>query len=208
MMEATRSHSPGSDALIALHFQNDICHPRGCIPFSLNRQTDEAARFLEASRDALNAARRARWTIVHMHIVFAADYSDLLRNCRLFMKTETLGALKRGSWGAAPYEGFEPGAGEIFVTGNANSAFRRTDLETHLRERSVERVNVIGLATQFSVEHTVRDAADMGYRVRLLADCCASGDREAHRASLHTLSMLADIVSSETVFEKISARTG
>jgi nicotinamidase-related amidase len=135
-----------------------------------------------------------------MHIVFAEDYSDLLRNCRLFLKTETLGALKRGSWGAAPYDGFEPGNGEIFVTGNGNSAFRRTSLETLLRERAINRVNVMGLATQFSVEHTVRDAADMGYRVRLFADCCTSGDLEAHRASLHTLGMLADVVSSQSAF--------
>jgi len=207
-MEAPHPHSPSRDALIALHFQNDICHPQGCIPFSLNRETADAARFVEASRNALNAARRAGWTIAHMHIVFAKDYSDLLRNCRLFLKTETLGALKRGSWGAAAYEGFEPADGEIFVTGNANSAFRRTDLETHLRERGVQRVNVMGLATQFSVEHTVRDAADMGYHVRIFTDCCASGDMEAHHASLRTLTLLADVVSSDSVFEKIMARAG
>ena len=133
MAEATSTYSPGSEALIALHFQNDICHPQGCIPFSLDRSTGEAARFLEASRQALDAARRAGWTIAHMHIVFAEDYSDLLRNCRLFLKTETLGALKRGSWGASAFAGFEPAEGEIFVTGNGNSAFRRTDLEAQLR---------------------------------------------------------------------------
>jgi len=60
----------------------------------------------------------------------------------------------------------------------------------------------MGLATQFSVEHTVRDAADIGYRVRLFADCCASGDLEAHRASLRTLSLLADVVSSELAFRE------
>jgi len=204
MTEAPSSHSPSSDALIALHFQNDICHPKGCIPFSLDRTTDEAARFLDASRRALDAARRTGWTIVHMHIVFAEDYSDLLRNCRLFLKTETLGALKRGSWGAAAYEGFEPAEGEIFVTGNANSAFRRTDLEAQLRQREVNRVNVMGLATQFSVEHTVRDCADIGYRVRLFEDCCASGDMSAHRASLRTLNMLADVVTSKAAFQKSS----
>jgi nicotinamidase-related amidase len=194
--------APASDALIALHFQNDICHPQGRIPFSLDRSTDEAARFLEASKHALDVARRAGWTIAHMHIVFAEDYSDLLRNCQLFLKTETFGALKRGSWGAAAYEGFESAEGEIFVTGTGNSAFRRTDLETQLQERAVKRLNVMGLATQFSVEHTVRDAADIGYRVRLFADCCVSGDMEAHRASLRTLSMLADVVSSKTVFDE------
>ena len=185
-----------SDALLALHYQNDICHRDGLIPFSLDRSTGAAANFLSASERALDEARRAGWTIAHIHIAFAPDYSDLLRNCRLFLKTETLGALKRGSWGAAAYAGFEAAADEIVVTTNCNSGFRRTDLEAVLNERGVSRVNVMGLATQFSVEHTVRDAADIGYRVRLLADCCASGDMEAHRASLRTLTMLADVTES------------
>lgn len=194
------------DALIALHFQNDICHPSGKIPFSLERNTRAAAGFLAASRRTLAAARQAGWTVAHMHIAFAPDYSDLPRNCRLFENTATLDALKRGSWGAAPYEGFEPRAEEIFVVGTGNSAFRRTDLEAQLRARAIERLNVIGLATQFSVEHTVRDAADMGFHVRLVADCCASGDANAHLASLHTLAMLAEVTTSDAVFGAISKR--
>jgi biuret amidohydrolase len=185
-----------SDALLALHYQNDICHPDGLIPFSLDRRTPEAANFLAASKRALDDARRAGWTVAHIFIAFAPDYSDLLRNCRLFLKTETLGALKRGSWGAAAFAGFEPAANEIVVTTNCNSGFRRTDLEAALKQRGVTRVNAMGLATQFSVEHTVRDAADIGYRVRLFADCCASGDIEAHRATLRAMPMLADVVES------------
>jgi len=188
------------DALIALHFQNDICHPQGRIPFSLDRNSRMAAGFLDASKRVLAAARDAGWTIAHMHIVFAADYSNLPRNCRLFEKTAALGALKRGSWGAGPLSGFEPAAGEIFVTGTGNSAFRRTELERELNACGVERVNVIGLATQFSVEHTVRDAADMGYHVRVFGDCCASADLQAHRASLRTMALLADVVESGAVF--------
>jgi biuret amidohydrolase len=178
-----------SDALLALHFQNDICHRDGLIPFSLDRSTGEAANFLSVSKRALGEARRAGWTIAHIHIAFAPDYSDLLRDCRLFLKTETLGALNRSSWGAAAFAGFEPVAGEIVVTTNCNSGFRRTDLETALERSRC-------LATQFSVEHTVRDAADIGYRVRLFADCCASGDMEAHRATLRTMRMLANVMES------------
>jgi biuret amidohydrolase len=185
-----------SDALLALHFQNDICHADGLIPFSLDRSTKVAANFLSASRRTLEEARRAGWTIAHIHIAFAPDYSDLLRNCRLFLKTETLGALKRGSWGAAAFAGFEPAADDIVIVTNCNSGFRRTDLEAVLNERGVSQVNMMGLATQFSVEHTVRDAADIGYHVRLFADCCASGDMEAHRATLRTMSMLADVIAS------------
>jgi nicotinamidase-related amidase len=188
-----------SNALVALHFQNDICHPEGRIPFSLNRATREAQAFLEASRGMLALGRAHGWVVAHIHIGFAEDYADLPRNCRLFNAVEKLGAVKRGSWGAAPFAGFEPHADEIAVTRNCNSGFRRTNLDQLLRARGVDRIHVMGLATQFSVEHTVRDAADLGYFVTLIADCCASADMAAHRAALHTLAMLADVVESTTL---------
>ena len=101
MAKAPSSYSPSSDALIALHFQNDICHPQeGAFHSRLIGQRTKQHVFSKPVSGALDAARRAGWTIAHMHIVFAEDYSDLLRNCSLFLKTETLGALKRGSWGA------------------------------------------------------------------------------------------------------------
>jgi nicotinamidase-related amidase len=188
-----------AEALIALHFQNDICHSEGRIPFSLNRNTPEAEAFLAASRAALATARAKGWTVALVHIGFAEDYSDLPRNGRLFRKVEEFGAVKRGSWGAAPFAGFEPKEGEIVVTRNCNSGFRRTDLDNLLRARDVTHVHVMGTATQFSVEHTVRDASDLGYFVSLLSDCCISADMDAHRCSLRTLAMLADVVASDSL---------
>jgi biuret amidohydrolase len=187
-----------TDALIALHFQNDICHPDGRIPFAIERGAG-AETFLAGSRAALDEARKAKWAIVHVHIAFAEDYSDLPRNCRLFQAVEKLGAVKRGSWGAAALEGFTPQDSEIALIHNRNSAFRNTGLDDLLRERGIERLSVMGLATQFSVEHTVRDAADLGYAVTVLAHCCASADAEAHKASLRTMAMLATIATSGLV---------
>jgi nicotinamidase-related amidase len=141
----------------------------------------------------LERARDEGWMIIHVHIAFAEDYSDLPRNCRLFSAVEDLGAVKRGSWGAAPLAAFEPAGEETVIIHNCNSAFRNTGLESLLLERGAQRIHVMGLATQFSVEHTVRDAADIGFRVTVLSDCCASADPEAHRASLRTLAALAEI---------------
>jgi nicotinamidase-related amidase len=141
-------------------------------------------------------------TIVHVHIGFAEDYSDAPRHARLFRKAAEFGALKRGSWGAEPLEGFEPQPGEDVLWHSCNSAFRKTGLGELLRKRGVDLLYVMGLATQFSVEHTVRDAADMGFAVTLLSDCCASGDMEAHRASLRTLAMLAEIDTSDALTER------
>jgi nicotinamidase-related amidase len=188
-----------SNALIALHFQNDICHRDGLIPFSIDRSADTPLRFLEASRRMVASARQKGWTIIHVHIAFAPDYSDLPRNCRLFAAVERFGAVKQGSWGAAAMEGFEQAEGDISLIHKCNNAFQGTDLDRILRERAVQRVCVMGLATQFSVEHTVRHAADLGYFVTVPRDCCASADVAAQQASLKTMSMLAEILESAEI---------
>lgn len=188
-----------ADALIALHFQNDICHPDGAIPFSLKRNTPEAEAFLAASRNALATARRKGWVIAHVHMGFAEDYSDLPRHAPLFRKARDFNAVRRGTWGAAPYAGFEPQAGEIVVSRPRNSAFHGTGLEEMLRDRGVDTLYMMGLATQFSVELTVRAASDIDFRTVVLADCCASADMDAHRASLKAMGMLADVVTSDTI---------
>jgi biuret amidohydrolase len=183
-------------ALIALHYQNDICHPDGKIPFAIDRAAATSPRFLEASRNALGRARQLGFVIAHVHIAFSPDYSDLPRNGRLFRKVAELGAVKLGSWGAEPYEGFEPLPGETRLVHKGNSAFFATGLDEILEASAATDLTVCGLATQFSVEHTVRDAADRGFRVTVLRDCCASANAEAAKAAFEVMSMLAEVAES------------
>lgn len=186
-------------ALISLHFQNDICHRDGRVPFSLDRGAEDPVRFLESSRALIAAARESGWLVVHVHIAFQPDFSDLPRNCRLFRAVEERGAVQRGSWGASPFEGFEPEAGDVTLVHGCNNAFQGTGLDAILREKGVNTVCVIGLATQFSVEHTVRQAADLGYVVTVARDCCASADKDAQAASFKTMAFLADVVESSAI---------
>ena len=183
-------------ALIALHYQNDVCHPDGKIPFAIDRTAPMSSRFLEASRGALGRARRLGFVIAHVHIAFSPDYADLPRHGRLFRKVAELGAVTLGSWGAEPYAGFEPLPGETFLIHKGNSAFFETGLEAILEARAVSDLTVCGLATQFSVEHTVRDAADRGYLVTVLRDCCASANAAATAAAFEVMSMLAEVAES------------
>jgi biuret amidohydrolase len=184
-------------ALVALHYQNDICHPEGKIPFAIDRSAPEPMRFLDCSRRAMESARSREILVVHVHIAFAPDYSDLPRNCRLFRAVEALGAVRAGSWGAQPLEGFEPDVGDLRFVHRGNSAFFGTALDEALKSRNVTHVAVIGLATQFSVEHTVRDAADRGYVVTILKDCCASANPMAAAATFEVVTMLADVAQSD-----------
>ncbi len=53
---------------------------------------------------------------------------------------------------------------------DAYSGFEGTDLDAHLRARKIKRLFVGGLATDYCVLNTVRDALSLGYRVCLLTD--------------------------------------
>jgi nicotinamidase/pyrazinamidase len=62
------------------------------------------------------------------------------------------------------------------------SAFREADRTTltglagYLRERGVEEVHVVGLATDYCVAWTALDAADAGFRVAVIEDACRAID--------------------------------
>lgn len=53
---------------------------------------------------------------------------------------------------------------------DAYSGFEGTDLDARLRAQKIKRLFVGGLATDYCVLNTVRDARRLGYEVRLLAD--------------------------------------
>ena len=57
-------------------------------------------------------------------------------------------------------------------------------LDRLFRLRDVNTLVLAGVATQFAVEGTAREAVDRGYRVVVLEDCCASRVREVHRFSI------------------------
>ncbi|MCS7017369.1 MAG: isochorismatase family protein [Gemmatales bacterium] len=57
-----------------------------------------------------------------------------------------------------------------FVDRDAYSGFDRTELEARLRLVKARRLFIGGLATDYCVLHTVRDALDRGFKVFLLCD--------------------------------------
>ncbi len=54
-----------------------------------------------------------------------------------------------------------------------------TELDGLLRERAIERVVVLGLATDYCVKATALDGARLGYGTTVLIDACAAVDLDA-----------------------------
>ena len=92
--------------------------------------------------------------------------------------------IRKGAGGEDGYSGFtmrDPTTGEEIPT----------DLDRLLRDRAIERVVVVGLATDYCVKATALDAARLGYRTHLLTDAIAAVDLEPGDGALAIEAMTA-----------------
>ena len=70
-----------------------------------------------------------------------------------------------------------PQAGELVVQKSTNNAFLDTGLGPYLDDKEIHTLVVIGVATNNSVDATVRMAGNLGYETFLVADATATADK-------------------------------
>ena len=70
--------------------------------------------------------------------------------------------------------------GDLLTTKHGWGAFFDTDLDAKLRSRGVRTIVLGGVATQFGVESTARQAWDLGYELVIAKDVTTSMAAEAH----------------------------
>ena len=74
-----------------------------------------------------------------------------------------------------------PAPGDVVVAKRRVSAFAGSDLGVVLRAGDIDTLVLTGIATSGVVLSTLRQAADLDYRLVVLADACLDGDQEVHR---------------------------
>jgi nicotinamidase-related amidase len=84
-------------------------------------------------------------------------------------------------------EAIAPREGETFVVKPRYSAFDHTPLELILREWEVERLLLGGMSTEGCVAQTTIAARELGFKVTVLANACATVDERVERIALEYL---------------------
>jgi nicotinamidase-related amidase len=79
-----------------------------------------------------------------------------------------------GTRGAEIHGSVKPLPGEAIVEKNFPNSFRATGLKDMLEGLGVKDLTVAGMMTHMCVDATVRQAADLGYKITLLGDACAT----------------------------------
>jgi len=163
------SSEPARTALLAMDLQRRIV-----------RRIDDAEPLLERIAAALAAARDAGLTVVHVTIGFRPGHPEISPRNRTFAALAESDAFTDGD-DAAIHPAVAPQGSDLVVVKRRVSAFAGSDLDVLLRARGVERLVLAGIATSGVVLSTLRQAADLDYRLTVLADACADRDEEVHR---------------------------
>jgi nicotinamidase/pyrazinamidase len=165
-------------AVIVIDVQNDFADPRGSLYVA------DGERTIPVINDLIAAARRAGAPVVYTRdwhpavTPHFADYGGLWPvHC------------VQGTWGAEPHPDLDFD-GEVVSTGangeDGYSGFFHRDLATGedvptalrglLEERGVERLVLVGLATDYCVKETALDAVKLGFGATVLTDAVAAVD--------------------------------
>ena len=188
-------------ACLALHFQNEVVHENGKIRLGVG---DEARRkgLIAAAERLLAAARKAEIPVISVRIAFRPDFRDVIQNCRIFKGVVASQAMADGSWGAEFFAGLGPLPGEFVVKHSRINAFYGSPLEEVLSGLGVRRLIVAGVATNSTVEHSVRHASDLGFDVLVARDACSAADPALHEASLQNMAFVADVLTVDEIISR------
>jgi nicotinamidase-related amidase len=115
----------------------------------------------------------------------------------------------RGSTGSDIHDATAHFVGEPIVYKHYPNSFRETNLLEILKEWGTERVVITGMMTHMCVDATARAAADLGFKVIVAEDACATRDltygdttipaEYVHKAFLAALKSYGDVLKSEQV---------
>lgn len=196
-------------ALLLLHFQNDVVHPEGRIPFGFGPQDPRRTAVLANAKRLLAAQRERGGPVAFVKMVFPKGYEGVPLHVPVFGRASERGALEAEGWGVDWYAGLEPDPSQqsterAFPHQRVN-AFFRTTLEEALDGWGVNHVVLAGVATNSVVEHSARHAADMGLKVTVVEDACACANRLLHAAALENIALLGSVRTTDEVLRETPA---
>lgn len=165
--------------MLLVDLQNGTCGPPQA-ELRADFHKSFQAHTLPAARRAMELSRQAGLEV--MHTVMANLTADG-RDRSLDYKRCGLGFPPR-SWEARLIDELAPLADEILLPKSSSSPFHSTCLDYVLRNIGIQDLVVAGILTDQCIDHTVKDAADRGYRVTCLTDACQAETPERHTAAL------------------------
>ena len=171
------SIDPRSTALVIIDLQQGIV---------ANPLTPHDARtVIDNSERIARALRAAGGTLVAVHVGFSPDAADRLKQPVDAPMQLPAGGLPANWSDLVPQiAGLDA---QVVIRKRQWSAFHGTELDLQLRRRGIRTVIITGIATNFGVEGTARDAWSSSYEVVIAEDACSGNGPDMHRFAIEKI---------------------
>jgi nicotinamidase-related amidase len=93
---------------------------------------------------------------------------------------------------------------DIILEKSTASIFVGTNFEYMMRNRNITTLIFTGIATEFGVESSARDASNRGFYPVVISDCVSSSDKDAHERSLKTMAKLFIVETAGNILKNIN----
>ncbi|WP_157157366.1 cysteine hydrolase family protein [Diaminobutyricimonas sp. LJ205] len=135
---------------------------------------------LARANEASARAREKGVPVIHVRVRFRPGYPEVDASNRIFGPLSEAFDFTEANPATGVHELVDVEASDILVTKRRVSAFAGSDLQELLRGFGVREIALSGVATSGVVLSTLRQAADLDYRIVVLEDACADDDPEVH----------------------------
>ncbi|HEY1253971.1 MAG TPA: hydrolase, partial [Terracidiphilus sp.] len=160
-------------AIVVIDLQKGIAGMPGGAPYAKHAVIANTSRLLDA-------ARAAGAQPVLVHVGGAPDGADRVQT-KVDQSWSRPGGLPPDWSEFIPELNQQPG--DIDVLKRQWGAFYGTDLDLHLRRRNLSTIILCGIATEFGVESTARDAHERNYELIFAEDAMTGQSAESHQNS-------------------------
>lgn len=177
----------GGAALLVMDVQNGIVS-----------RFAESERVMLPFQKALGAAREHKMAVFFVRVGFSKGYPEVSPQNRAFSAISKIGGMTVADPSTQIHESVQPRTGEPVVTKYRVSAFAGSNLEVILRAKQIDTLILTGISTSGVVLSTLRQAADLDFRLTVLSDACLDVDAEVHRVLMDKVfSRQADVLTVE-----------
>lgn len=209
---------PATTGLLVVDMQYGSAHKDygWCRAYTELGMADDVAYYAERLEQIVpriqqleRAFRAAGAPVLFLHVASdAPDYSDLTPRVRRRIQRW------RDQGVEPPYvvvgqrdhdilDEIAPLPGELLWNKHGASAFTRSQFDATLQERGLKNLVMVGVATNYCVEGTLRDAADHGYDCVLVEDACGAVSAEIHERAVQSMRPFCRIASTATIVDEI-----
>jgi nicotinamidase-related amidase len=176
----------GKTVLLVMDIQNGVLELLGNMEPYLNRLAP-----------VINSTREAGIPIIYVATGFRPGYPEASARNSSTAKVAAWGAFIEGDESTKIHPAVAPADGDVVITKRRVSAFHGTDLDLILRSMDAETLVITGLISSGVVLSTVRQGADLDYRLTVLKDLSMDREQETHEMLINKVfAKQAQILSS------------